>query len=83
MLELFHTKLPAELRLNVFSQLGADATPGDWMAMGLVCKKWREDSPEWFEEWLRIQPFGRSLWTFAGAKVAEGLGFLRDHLSGK
>jgi hypothetical protein len=83
MLTLFYDKLPAELWLIVFSQLGSDATPRDWLTVGLVCKEWQEARPKWFEEWLRIQPLRRRFCSFEGTKIAEGLGCVREQLSGK
>jgi hypothetical protein len=60
--------LPAELWLNVFSLLGADATPRDWVTVGQICCQWRETRDDWCTQWMRRQMFGSKFCIFDGTK---------------
>jgi hypothetical protein len=62
------------------------------MAVELVCKKWREASAKWFEEWLSAQP-ADSVFCEWNVKVGAAscpekvknkqLKFVRSHIDGK
>jgi hypothetical protein len=88
MSSVLEDKLPAELWLAVFSLLGADATPKDWISVELVCKTWRAAIAEWFGEWLKFQPQGpvagrraAALLQCAGSGVE--IAFLMRHTEGE
>jgi hypothetical protein len=73
--------LSAELWLNVFSLLGADATILHWTAVSHVCRYWRTVSGDWFEQWLRTQSLGTKFCYFGRTK--HELVFLRRQIAGE
>jgi hypothetical protein len=77
----WNESLPTELWLVVFSLLGADATPKDWISVELVCKMWRAARTVWFAEWLSAQPLGSRFCRFIGNR--DTFTFVGEHIAGR
>jgi hypothetical protein len=73
-------QLPVELRRQVATVLGPEASVADWVSADAVCKAWSADGVDMFTEWVMSQVAESQFGYFAGS--AEELKFVMDHVEG-
>jgi len=72
--------LPVELQLLVGQQMGADATPKDWIRAEQVCGGYSVGVDDLLKEWVAWRYPGERFGEFEGTR--EEVSFVSDHVQG-